>query len=197
MCKQLIDVGHSVAAFDLDGAALSRIIEVGAKRASSSEEVGAASDVVFVCLPSPAAVVDAVAGPGGVLKGAKPGTIIVDLSTNAPETIRELAVRCGKKRVAVLDAPVAGGVPKAIEGTLTLMVGGEADDFARVEPLLRCLGTQIFYLGLHGAGCAAKLANNLMGACNMRRRARERRAQVQAPRRLEQLAFCLLRRLGP
>ena len=167
MCKQFLDAGHSVTAFDLDAAALARMVEAGAKGASSSAEVGAASEVVFTCLPSPASVVDAVAGPGGILEGARAGTIVVDLSTNAPETIRELAARAGENHVALLDAPVAGGVPKAIEGTLTLMVGGEAEDFALVEPLLRCLGTQIFHLGRHGAGCAAKLANNLMATCNM------------------------------
>lgn len=167
MCVRLIDAGHEVSAFDLAPPALARIAERGARAADSSAGVAAASEIVLTCLPSPAEVVAAVSGPDGILDGIAAGGAVVDLSTNAPDIVRGLASAAGERGVAFLDAPVAGGVPKAVEGTLTLMVGGGEDDFVRVKPILDCLGANVFHLGRPGAGSAAKLGNNLMAACNL------------------------------
>jgi 2-hydroxymethylglutarate dehydrogenase len=167
MCERLIEHGHSIAAFDIDRWAVARIVSSGAAAAESYAATAAESDVVFTCLPSPEAVVTAITGKDGLLTGARPGTTIVDLSTNDPDVIQALAERARAVDVGLVDAPVAGGVPKAMSGTLTVLVGGSKEDFERVYPLLECLGSHIFHLGPPGSGCVVKLANNLLAFCNM------------------------------
>ena len=167
ICVRLIDHGHRVAAFDIDDEALARIVSKGALRATSSASAAAEAEVVLTCLPSPEAVWDAITGPDGVLVGARPGTTLLDLSTNDPERVGSLAELSRAAGVGMIDSPVAGGVPRASAGTLTLMVGGAPDDFEKVRPLLDCLGAHVFHVGPAGSGSIVKIANNLLAFCNL------------------------------
>ena len=167
LCSRLIEHGHEVAAFDLDDAALARIVARGAEGATSSANAAAGAEIVLTCLPSPAATSDAIAGPDGVLAGATPGAILVDLSTNDPEVVRALAERAEAAGLRMIDSPVAGGLPKAFDGTLTLMVGGAEQDVERAQPVLGCLGSHIFHLGPVGSGSVVKIANNVLAFCNL------------------------------
>jgi len=164
MCQQLLRAGEMVRAYDVAPQALERAAETGAEPADDLEEVASAADVIFTCLPSPASVADVVRG---LLKHARPGTIIVDLSTNDPELVAILEQEAAERAVAFLDSPVAGGVPGAKAGTLTLMVGGDATAFAKVQPLLQHLGSNIFHLGPIGAGSVTKLINNYLCFCHL------------------------------
>src|SRR4051794_2863916 len=166
MCRRFLDGGYDVVAFDLDADVLARITALGAEAAGGPAEVSSRSDVAFCCLPTPAAVEQVVAGDDGLLAGAGARTI-VDLSTNDPDVVRRLAERARAVGVDFLDSPVAGGVPKAEDGTLTLIVGGDEEAFERVRPLLERLGSSIHLLGGPGAGSVGKIANNIMSMCNM------------------------------
>lgn len=166
LCERLLGAGHTVTVFDIADRRLAAAVECGAITAAGPRDVGARADIVFTCLPSPESVEAVVSAPDGVLR-AERAQIVVDLSTNDPRVVRELAERAASMSAHFLDSPVAGGVPGARAGTLTLMVGGDDGAFARVLPLLRCLGSTVFHLGPAGSGSVAKLVNNLLAFCNM------------------------------
>jgi 2-hydroxy-3-oxopropionate reductase len=118
-------------------------------------------------VPDGPQVEEAVLGPGGVLEGAKAGTLIIDMSSINPGVSQKVAKACAAKGVEFLDAPVSGGEPKAIDGTLAIMVGGDEKVFAKAEPILKCLGASVLLTGPVGAGNTTKLANQIMVACNI------------------------------
>ncbi len=167
MCERLVDAGHRVSAFDISDRALRGAKRSGAVPAASAADAAANADVIFTCLPSPQAVVDAIAGKDGVFAGARRGAVVTDLSTNDPHVVRELARQAQERDIRFADAPVSGGVPRARNGTLTIMVGSTADDFETIEPILTCLGSRVFHIGPVGCGNVAKLANNLIAMCNL------------------------------
>ena len=134
--------------------------ELGAEVAGSPEEVAARADIVLTMLADDAAVRDVYLGPGGLLVGARAGTVLVDLSTVMPGTVRSLEGAVRAARAAILDAPVSGSTSSAEAGQLTLMVGGEAADLERARPALEPLSRAIFHLGPLGSGAAMKLAVN-------------------------------------
>jgi 3-hydroxyisobutyrate dehydrogenase len=162
MARHLLAVGHDVVVCDLD---TSRVEALGARAASTAAEAAAGADAVLLSLPSPAAVEDAVLGAEGVRAGATNGALLADLSTGPPALARRLAVEC--PALDVLDAPVSGGPRGAEEASLTVMVGGSEDAFARAEPLLDVVGALVVRVGGHGAGQAAKLCNNLVAGATM------------------------------
>jgi 2-hydroxy-3-oxopropionate reductase len=118
-------------------------------------------------LPDGPDVESAVLGAGGVLEGARPGSIVVDMSSISPLVSQKVGEACAAKQVEFLDAPVSGGEPKAIDGTLAIMVGGKAEVFAKVEPILAKMGSSVTLTGPVGAGNVTKLANQIMVACNI------------------------------
>lgn len=130
----------------------------------SGKEVAAHSDVVITMLPNSPHVKEAILGPDGVLEGARPGTIIVDMSSIAPRVSQEICAAAKEKGVQMLDAPVSGGEPKAIDGTLAIMAGGDADAFAKVKPVLEKMGSSVVRVGDIGAGNVTKLANQIIVA---------------------------------
>jgi 3-hydroxyisobutyrate dehydrogenase-like beta-hydroxyacid dehydrogenase len=131
----------------------------GAAVAESLEALAAGSDVVMTCLPRP----EDVEGVGGtVVATARPGTVLVEMSTIDVETSRRLAAAAAGRGLSYLDAPISGGPEGAARGTLTIMVGGDAEAFARVHPVLACLGTHIRHLGPAGSGHLAKLCNQIL-----------------------------------
>lgn len=164
IARNLLAAGHELVPCDIDS---TRAAVLGVEVAQTPREAVAEADVVILSLPSPAAVEDVTLGPDGVRAGARPGTLVIDMSTSPPALARRLAAELGAAGVDVLDAPVSGGPRGAEEGTLTVMVGGHEDAYARAEPLLRAVGRHIVRVGDHGAGQAAKLCNNLIAAATM------------------------------
>jgi 2-hydroxy-3-oxopropionate reductase len=167
MSRNLMKAGHSVTVYDVTAGPVDEVVGAGAKRGQSSSDVAARTDIVITMLPDGPDVEKAVLGPGGVLEGARAGTIIVDMSSINPLVSQKLAAACAEKGVEFLDAPVSGGEPKAIDGTLAIMVGGKSEVFAKVEALLKAMGSSVVLTGPVGAGNVTKLANQIMVACNI------------------------------
>ncbi len=164
MARNLLAAGHELVPCDID---LTRAAVLGVEVAQTPREAAAETDVAILSLPSPAAVEDVVLGPSGLRAGARPGTLVIDMSTSPPALARRLAAELGAAGIDALDAPVSGGPRGAEEGTLTVMVGGHEDAFARAEPLFRAVGRHVVRVGGHGAGQAAKLCNNLIAGATM------------------------------
>ncbi len=162
MARHLVAAGHDVVGCDLDAA---RAAELGVERAETAADAASDAEAVLLSLPSAAAVEDVALGPHGVRAGARPGTLLVDMSTSPPALARRLAAEC--RDLEVLDAPVSGGPRGAIDATLTIMVGGTEAAFAEARPLFEPLGRLIVLVGGHGAGQAAKLCNNLIAGTTM------------------------------
>lgn len=163
----LLAAGHLVTVTDLNAQAVEALIAQGATAAENAAEVASRSSIVFLSLPAPAIVRAVVAGEGGILSTAKPGTVIVDHSTIDPETARAMETLAAEKGVHYLDAPVSGGVQGAEAGTLAVMVGGNSDAFARVLPVIETYAGNAFHVGGSGNGQAIKLANNIITAVNI------------------------------
>ncbi|MGH9836235.1 MAG: NAD(P)-dependent oxidoreductase [Blastocatellia bacterium] len=137
------------------------------KAVSTPAEVAAASEIIVTMVTDSPDVVAVTRGDHGVFAAAKPGSIIIDMSTISPQVTRELAEEARSKGLFWLDAPVSGGEKGAIEGTLTIMVGGEAEALERARPTLNAMGKRITHFGPAGAGQSAKLCNQIMTAVNM------------------------------
>jgi len=167
MSRNLLKAGHELTVFDVVPAAVEEIAGAGAKKAGSSREAAAAGDVIITMLPDGPEVEAAVLGKDGVLEGARKGSVLVDMSSISPLVSQKVGAACDAKGVEFLDAPVSGGEPKAIDGTLAIMVGGKADVFAKVEGILQKMGSSVTLTGPVGAGNVTKLANQIMVACNI------------------------------
>ncbi len=167
MCSNLVKAGHTLTAYDIVPALLDLAVAGGVQRASSCSEAANASDVIITMLPDGPEVEQAVLGPGGVLEGARAGSILVDMSSISPLVSQKVAAACAEKNIEFLDAPVSGGEPKAIDGTLAIMVGGKAEVFEKMTPVLKVMGSTVTLTGAVGAGNVTKLANQIMVACNI------------------------------
>lgn len=167
MCRNVMKAGYPVVAFDVRQSALEEVVSAGAERGASAADVAGKADVVITMLPDSPQVKDAVLGPGGVLEGAKPGTIIIDMSSIAPAAAMEVAEAANKLGVRMLDAPVSGGEPGAVNATLSVMVGGRAEDFAECYDLLSTMGRSVVHVGDVGAGNTVKLCNQIIVALNI------------------------------
>ncbi len=167
MMNNLLKAGHSVVAYTRKASVLDACVADGAQRGASNQDVGARADIIVTMLPDGPQVEEVVLGPAGVLEGARPGAIIVDMSSINPLVSQKIGKACAAKGVEFLDAPVSGGEPKAIDGTLAIMVGGSAEAFQKVEPILKCMGSSVTLTGPVGAGNTTKLANQIMVACNI------------------------------
>lgn len=166
MTLNLLKAGHDVTVFARhpDKAEVQEVIQAGAKLASSARAVAVASEVVITMVPNSPQVEEVVTGPQGILEGARQGLIIIDMSTIAPTVTRKLSQTAGEKGVHFLDAPVSGGSQGAVNGTLSIMVGGEQEIYERVRPVLEGMGKKenIFYVGPSGAGEVVKIVNNIL-----------------------------------
>jgi len=167
MAKNLLKAGYQLVVYDIVSAAVKEVAAAGAEAASSAKEVAQKTDIVITMLPNSPHVKAAVLGPNGVLEGAKPGTIIVDMSSIAPLAAREVAAKAAEKGVEMLDAPVSGGEPKAIDGTLSIMVGGKKEIFDKCQAILSKMGASVVLCGEIGAGNTTKLANQIIVALNI------------------------------
>ncbi|MEK7700940.1 MAG: 3-hydroxyisobutyrate dehydrogenase [candidate division NC10 bacterium] len=162
MLSNLLKKGHSVVAYDIVAVMLEGAVKRGATRAGSAAEAAKASEAVITMLPSSSHVEAAYLGTGGVLDGIGSGRLCIDMSTADPTASRRVAEAAKKRGVRFIDAPVSGGVPRAEDGTLAIMVGGEARDFEEAKPVLACLGANIIHVGPVGSGEVAKICNNLI-----------------------------------
>jgi len=143
------------------------VVAAGAARGLSSKDVAARSDVIITMLPDGPEVESVVLGPEGVLEGARPGSLLIDMSSVSPLVAQKVGAACESRGVAFLDAPVSGGEPGAINATLAIMVGGKPEVFERAVPVFQALGKSITLTGPVGAGNVTKLANQIMVACNI------------------------------
>jgi 3-hydroxyisobutyrate dehydrogenase len=167
MVANLLKAGFPVLAYDILPEALDEAKRRGAAVAGSAAEVASGVDIVVTMLPSSREVEQCYCGDGGVLAGATRGRLCVDMSTIDPGTSRRVAERAKERGVRFLDAPVSGAMPRAIEGTLTIMVGGGAEDLEEARPVLAAMGSNIIHVGPVGSGEVAKICNNLIAGVSM------------------------------
>lgn len=166
MARNLLRAGYRLTVHNRSRAVVDELAREGARPAASPREVAAVSELVFTCLPTPAAVEAVILGPDGLLAAPPPGLIVVDTSTVNPELSRRLAAAAVERGAHLLDAPISGGPPGAESATLTVMAGGEAEAFARALPVLRVLGSNVHHVGPSGAGSTVKIVNQLLTAVN-------------------------------
>ena len=162
MLANLVKKGHSVVAYDVVETALAGAVTRGAARAGSAAEAAKASELVITMLPSSPHVEAAYLGTAGILEGIAKGRLCVDMSTIDPAASRRVSEAAKKRGVRFIDAPVSGGVPRAEDGTLAIMVGGDARDVEEARPVLACLGANVIHVGGVGSGEVAKICNNLI-----------------------------------
>lgn len=167
MCRNLLKAGHNVVVYNRSSAPVDRMVELGATRGASSRDAAERSNIIFTMMPDGPEVEEVIIGALGVLEGAKPGSTVVDMSSVNPLVSQRIGASCAAKNVRFLDAPVSGGEPKAVDGTLAIMVGGEEPVFREVEPVLQVMGSTVTLTGPVGAGNFAKLANQIIVACNI------------------------------
>lgn len=166
MARNLVKAGYPVVGFDTDERRLGNFAASGGRPAMSAAEAGKGAEVLLLSLPTGDVVREVVAGAGGLLTVMKPGTTIVDLSTTEPKVAQDCAAAATAKSIAFLDGPVSGGEQGAMDASLSIMVGGDAATFARVKPILACLGRSVVHMGGSGMGQATKLINNMIVAAN-------------------------------
>ena len=167
MCRNLLKHGHTLKIYDVVPELVKALAEKGCEVASSAADCAKGVEVVVTMLPSSPHVRTVYLGEWGVLKGAAPGTPLIDSSTIDPLTAREVAMDAKAKRCPMVDAPVSGGVAGAEAGTLTFMVGGDGHDFEVAKPVLQAMGKNIVHCGGIGNGQVAKICNNMMLAIEM------------------------------
>lgn len=167
MLRNLRKGGHTVVAYDIVPSLVDAVIEEGVERGESCADTAARSELVITMLPDGPEVEQAVLGPKGALEGAGRGITVVDMSSISPLVSQKVGSACAAKGVDFLDAPVSGGEPKAVDGTLAIMAGGDKPVFDRVLPVLQLMGSSVTLTGGVGAGNVTKLANQIMVACNI------------------------------
>ena len=165
MAKNLMEAGYELVLYNRTRQKAGELAkESGAGVAESPKEVAESSDVIITMLPGPPQVEEVVAGEEGVLEGIKEGSLLVDMSTSSPVLARKLARIARERGVGMLDAPVSGGDVGAIEGTLSIMVGGDEEDFERAKPLFEVMGKTVTHVGPSGTGQVVKAANQVVVA---------------------------------
>ncbi|MHC4069223.1 MAG: 2-hydroxy-3-oxopropionate reductase [Planctomycetota bacterium] len=167
MAMNLLKAGYSLTVYDIRPEPVKEVVAAGAAEGTSSKDVAGKSEVVITMLPNSPEVKEAVLGKDGVLDGAKSGMILIDMSSIAPLVSKEVCSKLAKKGVEMLDAPVSGGEPKAIDGTLSIMVGGKKEVFDEVEDILKVMGGSAVLVGDIGSGNTTKLANQIIVALNI------------------------------
>ncbi len=167
MSKNLLKAGHELVVFDVVPAAVQEVVAAGAKAAASSKAVAEQCAFVITMVPNSPHVKAAILGPNGVMEGARAGSLVVDMSSIDPTVSKEVGTELAKKSIRFVDAPVSGGEPKAIDGTLSIMCGGKKADFDEAFPILKCMGASVVLCGEIGAGNVTKLANQIVVALNI------------------------------
>jgi len=167
MAKNLLKAGYPLVVFDLNKDAIGELVRAGAIAASSSKEVAERTEVIITMLPDSPEVKEVIMGKDGVMEGVKPGSVVIDMSSINPLMSQEIEKELKKKGVEMLDAPVSGGEPGAIQGTLAIMVGGQDKVFKECIEILKDMGKNIVRVGEIGAGGFTKLVNQIIVALNI------------------------------
>lgn len=167
MARNLQAAGYDLVIYNRSTAAIDELVEAGAAKGASSCDVAAQCDIIITMLPNSPQVEEVVLGENGIIEGVKSGSIVVDMSSIDPLVSRNVGEALKEKGVKMLDAPVSGGEPKAIEGTLAIMVGGDKQVFKQLEPVLLKMGSSAVYCGELGSGNVTKLANQIIVALNI------------------------------
>lgn len=167
MSKNLLKAGYELVVFDFNKDAVDEVVGCGATAAGSGKEVAGQCEVVITMVPNSPHVRAAVLGENGVADGAKEGTVLIDMSSIDPTESKAIGAELAKKGIDMLDAPVSGGEPKAIDGTLSVMVGGKKELFDKYYDMLMVMAGSVVYVGGLGSGNVAKLANQIVVAVNI------------------------------
>lgn len=167
MAKNILKAGYDLMVSDLNPASVAEVVACGAK-AADNKTIGQLCDVVMTMVPNSPQVKAIMLGEEGVAAYMRPGTVFIDMSSINPVASKEIAAELKKNNIEMLDAPVSGGEPKAIDGTLSFMVGGKQAVFDEYKQLLECMGASVVRCGEVGAGNTTKLANQIIVACNIR-----------------------------
>jgi len=167
MSKNLIKAGHELVVMDKNTDAAKELSESGAKIAMTPEEVASEVNLVITMLPNSPHVKDVVLGENGIIHGAHSGLTVIDMSSISPLASKEVNQKLAEKNIEMLDAPVSGGEPKAIDGTLSVMVGGRKETFDKYCDLLKAMASSVVYVGEIGSGNIAKLCNQIIVAINI------------------------------
>jgi 2-hydroxy-3-oxopropionate reductase len=167
MAHNILKAGFSLVVCSRTQTTVDELVAAGANSASTPQELASQVDLVITMLPNSPEVKKVILGPNGVIHGARPGGIVADMSSIAPLASQEIAASLAEKGIEMLDAPVSGGQPKAIEGTLSVMVGGKQDSFDRCVPVFKAMAASVVRVGNIGAGNVTKLANQVIVALNI------------------------------
>lgn len=167
MSKNLIKAGYSLMVYDINTQSVNELVLAGAEDGISPSNIGAHCDVVITMLPNSPQVEEVIAGKSGVLEGAKPGSVVIDMSSISPIVAAKVSEAAAAKGVEMIDAPVSGGEPKAKDGTLSIMAGGKEEIFDSVKEILLAMGASAILIGDIGSGNIAKLANQIMVALHL------------------------------
>jgi len=167
MSLNLIKAGYQLVVMDVFESAVAELVAAGAEAAPTPRAVAELSDIIITMLPNSPQVKQVVLGEEGVIEGARPGAVVIDMSSIAPLVSREVAGKLATNGVEMLDAPVSGGQPKAIDGTLSVMVGGAQEVFDRCYPVMKAMAGSVVRTGSIGAGNITKLANQVIVALNI------------------------------
>lgn len=162
MSKNLLKAGYQLVVCDLVKAAVDEVAAAGAQAAATPKEVAAQTEIIITMLPNSPEVKQVLLGENGIIEGAKAGAVVVDMSSIAPLICRELAGKLAERGIEMLDAPVSGGEPKAIDGTLSVMVGGKKEVFEKCFPVMKAMAGSVVLTGEIGAGNVTKLANQVI-----------------------------------
>lgn len=167
MAKNLLKAGYSLKVYDLNKSAVAELAEAGAEEGASVSEVAKDCSLIITMLPNSPHVKAVVLGEGGILESASEGTLVVDMSSIAPDASKEMEKALSLKKLRMIDAPVSGGEPKAIDGSLAIMVGGNEEDFYEAKPLFDIMGASALLVGPIGSGNTCKLTNQIIVALNI------------------------------
>lgn len=167
MSKNMLKAGYDLVVLDVNKAAVDEVVAAGAQTAPTPKAVAEQTDIIITMLPNSPHVKQVVLGENGIIEGAKAGAVVVDMSSIAPLVSREIAAKLAEKGIEMLDAPVSGGEPKAIEGTLSVMVGGKKEIFDKCYDVMKSMAGSVVLTGEVGAGNVTKLANQVVVALNI------------------------------
>ncbi len=162
MSRNLLKAGFPLVVWNRTASKMTPLVEAGAQPAVSPADLASRAEVVITCVSNTADVEEVLLGKNGVVHGARPGTLVIDMSTISPSAAQEIAAQLAQKGIHMLDAPISGGSEGAANGTLSIMVGGEAPHVERAMPYFRAMGKTITHVGGHGAGQMVKLVNQIL-----------------------------------
>lgn len=162
MCLNLIKTGFDVTAWNRTQSKLEPVLKAGGMSAASPQEVAEQSDIIITIVTNTQDVQAVLLGESGIIHGAKPGSVVIDMSTIPPESTQHIAMQLQKKNIEMLDAPVSGGDTGAIAGTLAIMVGGKKQIFDQCLPVFQAMGKTITHVGSNGMGQTVKLCNQIL-----------------------------------